>query len=65
MGMLHGGHFELIRLAASQSASVIVSIYANPSQLLTSEDNQSYLSNLDGDISALVDLDNEFAQSPT
>ncbi|MCJ1309881.1 pantothenate synthase [Agyrium rufum] len=61
MGMLHSGHAHLIRTAAAQSANIIVSIYANPAQLLSSEDNASYASNLDADIAMLEELDSEFA----
>lgn len=60
MGMLHEGHKSLIRLASHQTSSIIVSIYANPSQLAPSEDETSYPSVLESDMSELSTLDEEF-----
>ena len=60
MGVLHEGHLSLIRLAAEQTASVIVSIYANPSQLSPIEDQHSYPSMLDSDMATLTSVDETF-----
>ncbi|KAL8738213.1 MAG: hypothetical protein Q9181_000984, partial [Wetmoreana brouardii] len=57
MGMLHAGHMSLIRLAASQSRSVIVSIYANPTQFASAEECTTYPSTLKADVALLEKLD--------
>ncbi|KAL8908718.1 MAG: hypothetical protein Q9171_005331 [Xanthocarpia ochracea] len=57
--MLHNGHLSLIRLAAQQTSSVLVSIYANPSQLTMQEGKHSYPSTLDSDLALLVALNEE------
>ena len=59
MGMLHEGHLSLVRLAAEKTPSVIVSIYANPSQLATSGEIQSYPSTLDSDLERLMALNDQ------
>lgn len=56
MGMLHEGHLSLVRLAAHQASSLIVSIYANPSQLTAPGEHQSYPSTLESDLDQLVAL---------
>ena len=52
MGMLHRGHLSLVRHAAEQTQSVIVSIYANPTQLAQAE-RTTYPSTLAADVTAL------------
>lgn len=42
MGYLHEGHLSLVRRAAEESASVVVSIYANPTQFAPDEDLDTY-----------------------
>lgn len=59
MGMLHSGHMSLVKLAAHQTSSIIVSIYANPAQLRTSEDHTAYPSTLEEDVALLQDLGQE------
>ena len=56
MGMLHAGHISLVRLAARQTPSVIVSIYVNPTQLRAGEDQKSYPSTLSEDVAALQNI---------
>ena len=58
MGMLHSGHMSLIRLAAAQTDSVIVSIYVNPTQLAT-EERKAYPSVLKEDLTLLERVDGE------
>ncbi|KAL9637040.1 MAG: hypothetical protein Q9204_002024 [Flavoplaca sp. TL-2023a] len=65
MGMLHTGHMSLVRLAAQQTPSVIVSIYANPSQLTTHGEKQSYPSTFDSDLERLVAMNDEMRHSCT
>lgn len=59
MGMLHSGHMSLIRLAAEQTDSIVISIYANPTQLATAEERASYPATLEADVAALERLDDE------
>lgn len=61
MGMLHRGHLSLVCLAAEQTQSVIVSIYANPTQLAKAERN-SYPSKLELDVAALERLNEALHQ---
>ncbi|KAI4264652.1 MAG: hypothetical protein L6R42_000250 [Xanthoria sp. 1 TBL-2021] len=63
MGMLHDGHLSLVRLAAQQTPSVLVSIYANPSQLTSDDGKQSYPSTLTADLALLEDLNEELRSS--
>lgn len=62
MGILHSGHMSLIRLAAEQTDSIVVSIYANPTQLATAEARASYPSTLEADVATLEHIDDELRQ---
>ena len=53
MGYLHEGHLSLARLARSSCASVIASIFVNPTQFAPTEDLASYPRNLDRDLELL------------
>lgn len=61
MGALHSGHLSLIRLAAQQNSSVVVSIYVNPTQFGLHEDLESYPKTWEEDCKMLRDLDRELA----
>ena len=63
MGALHDGHLSLIRMAAAENSSVVVSIYVNPTQFGVHEDLDSYPKTWDSDIAMLRDLDREFAEN--
>ncbi|KAL8875143.1 MAG: hypothetical protein Q9198_006458 [Flavoplaca austrocitrina] len=65
MGMLHDGHMSLVRLAAQQTPSVIVSIYANPSQLTTHGEKRSYPSTFDSDLERLIAVNDELRHNCT
>lgn len=65
MGALHNGHLSLIRAAARESDTVIVSIYLNPTQFGPKEDFSSYPSTWDADCRLLTDLDRELAKDST
>ncbi len=53
MGYLHEGHLSLVRHAKRAAASVVASIFVNPSQFAPSEDLAAYPRNLDRDLALL------------
>lgn len=55
MGALHAGHAALIRAARAECATVVVSIYVNPTQFTAAADLASYPRTLDAD-AALAEL---------
>ncbi|KAL8730474.1 MAG: hypothetical protein Q9166_004038 [cf. Caloplaca sp. 2 TL-2023] len=59
MGLLHQGHLSLVRLAAEQTQFILVSIYANPSQLTTPEEAGFYPSTLKSDVDLLLALNEQ------
>jgi pantoate--beta-alanine ligase len=61
MGALHAGHLSLIRMAAKENSSVVVSIYVNPTQFGVHEDLDSYPKTWETDCKMLRDLDRELA----
>jgi len=65
MGYLHEGHLSLVRRARIDNASVVVSIFVNPTQFAPSEDLGRYPRDLEGDVSLLgkEDVDIVFAPS--
>ena len=66
MGALHQGHLELIRRAEKENASVIVSIFVNPTQFGPQEDFSTYPRDLEGDTQILSQemVDLVFTPSP-
>ncbi|RDW69406.1 nucleotidylyl transferase-1 [Coleophoma cylindrospora] len=62
MGALHSGHASLVRLAASQTSLVVVTIYVNPTQFGVTEDLDSYPKTWDADCKILRDLDRDIAE---
>jgi len=53
MGYLHEGHLSLVRLARAQCASVVASIFVNPTQFAPDEDLDAYPRDLMRDLSLL------------
>ena len=55
MGALHEGHRRLVRAAREQAASVVVSVFVNPTQFGPNEDFDRYPRTWEADLAALAD----------
>ena len=53
MGNLHAGHIQLVELAKTKNAFVVVSIFVNPLQFGANEDLSNYPRTLDADLEKL------------
>ncbi|CEN56412.1 pantoate--beta-alanine ligase [Candidatus Methylopumilus turicensis] len=53
MGNLHAGHIQLVELAKTKNACVVVSIFVNPLQFAANEDLSKYPRTLDVDLAKL------------
>jgi pantoate--beta-alanine ligase len=65
MGYLHEGHISLVRAARAECASVVVSIFVNPSQFGPSEDLATYPRDLPRDLGLLEAGGADLVWTPT
>lgn len=65
MGSLHAGHISLVRRARAECASVVASIFVNPSQFGPHEDFAAYPRDLPRDLALLEPAGAELVWTPT
>lgn len=65
MGYLHEGHLSLVRMARKENPSVVVSIFANPTQFAPDEDLDSYPRNIQRDLELLEQETADLVWIPT
>ena len=64
MGYLHEGHLSLVRRAREECASVVVSIFVNPTQFAPTEDLSKYPRDLERDLRLLDPLGVDLVWTP-
>jgi pantoate--beta-alanine ligase len=64
MGYLHEGHLSLVRRARAENASVVVSLFVNPTQFGPHEDFRSYPRDLERDVGLLRGIGVDVAFAP-
>jgi pantoate--beta-alanine ligase len=65
MGALHDGHLSLVRRAKAECASVIVTIFVNPTQFNDPADLEKYPNTLDQDLAMLTQAGVDLVWTPT
>ncbi|MFH1639383.1 MAG: pantoate--beta-alanine ligase [Chloroflexota bacterium] len=65
MGYLHEGHLTLVRRAKENNASVIVSIFVNPTQFGPTDDLEKYPRDTEADLAKLQKLETDVVFMPT
>ncbi len=64
MGYFHEGHLSLVRRARAESATVVVSLFVNPTQFGPQEDFESYPSDLQRDLAMLEEEKTDIVYMP-
>jgi len=64
MGFLHDGHLSLVRRARAECASVVASVFVNPSQFAPSEDLADYPRDLARDVNLLDEAGTDLVLAP-
>ena len=65
MGALHEGHLSLVRAARDDCATVVASIFVNPSQFAPGEDFERYPRNLEDDLAKLEREEVDYVFTPS
>jgi pantoate--beta-alanine ligase len=65
MGYLHAGHISLVERAGRESASVVVSIFVNPTQFAPTDDLDAYPRDLTRDAALLAEAGADLLWTPT
>lgn len=65
MGYLHAGHLSLVERARREAASVVVSIFVNPTQFAPTDDLDAYPRDLARDSALLADAGADLLWTPT
>lgn len=65
MGYLHEGHLSLVQRARAECASVVVSIFVNPTQFSPQEDLEAYPRDLPRDLRLLREVGTDLVWMPT
>ena len=64
LGALHQGHLSLVRRAREDNATLVASIFVNPTQFGPKEDLQAYPRNLERDIALLKEMGTDLVFIP-
>ena len=65
MGYLHEGHISLVKRACEEAASVVVSIFVNPTQFAPTDDLDAYPRDLERDAALLQEAGASLLWTPT